>query len=264
MTFEASLLYTAVAASLVMVLAWLIQRRTGDAGIVDVVWAASLGVAALVAATTGPGDAIRRIVIGVIAGGWSLRLAVYLFIDRVYKAEHEDGRYLMLRKQWGDSAHGWFFLFFQAQAFFILAFATPFYVVAHNPEPFGVTDALGIAVWCIALGGEWIADRQLSRHRKDPANKGKTCRTGLWAYSRHPNYFFEWIHWWAYVLLGAGSAWWWLSPTAAIFMLFLLFFVTGIPYTEKRSVESRGDDYRRYQQEVSVFVPWFPKEGSSS
>ena len=109
------------------------------------------------------------------------------------------------------------------------------------------------------MGGETLADLQLSRHRADTANKGKTCRTGLWRYSRHPNYFFEWLHWWSYVFLGLGSVWWYLAPSAAVFMLFLLFFVTGIPYTEQRSIASRGQDYIDYQKETSVFIPWFPK-----
>lgn len=263
MTFISSLGYTGLCASVAMLVAWLIQRRTGDAGIVDVVWSASLGVAAIVAAVTGPGDPTRRIIIGLIASVWSIRLTVYLLIDRILRADHEDGRYLMLREQWEASAQPWFLFFFQIQAFFVLAFATPFYVATHSDTPFGVLDVVGILVWLTALVGESIADRQLARFRADPANRGRTCRIGLWSYSRHPNYFFEWIHWWSYVLLGLGSAWWWLSPAAAFFMLFLLFFVTGIPYTEKRAVASRGDDYRAYQKTTSVFIPWFPKEASS-
>lgn len=215
------------------------------------------------AALDGPGDPLRRAAVGAVAGIWSVRLTWYLFTDRVLDAEHEDGRYLMLREQWGSSAQTWFFVFFQVQAFFVLAFATPFFVAAHSDAPFGTLDVLGIVVWAVSLTGESIADRQLSRFRKNPENQGQTCRIGLWRYSRHPNYFFEWIHWWAYVLLGLGSAWWYLSPAAAVFMLFLFFFVTGIPYTEKRAVASRGDDYREYQRTTSVFIPWFPKERSS-
>jgi steroid 5-alpha reductase family enzyme len=264
MSFETALVTTAASASLLMVIAWLIQRRTGDAGIVDVIWAGSLGAAALAAAYFGPGDMTRRLVVASIAGIWSIRLTTYLFTDRILKAEHEDGRYLMLREQWGPSAQAWFFGFFQIQALFVLAFATPFFVAAYNATPFGVLDLLGISIWLVSLTGETIADRQLSRHRSDPDNKGKTCRTGLWAWSRHPNYFFEWLHWWSYVLIGFGSVWWWLSPAAAVFMLFLLFFVTGIPYTEKRAIASRGEDYRAYQRTTNVFIPWFPKEERTS
>ena len=114
-------------------------------------------------------------------------------------------------------------------------------------------------MWVISIAGESLADRQLSAHRSRPENRGRTCRTGLWAYSRHPNYFFEWLHWWSYVLLSLGAAYWWLSPAAAVFMLVLLFYVTGIPYTEIRARATRGNDYRDYQRTTSVFVPWFPK-----
>ena len=264
MTFPEHLVHTAIGASCAMLAGWVIQRRTRDAGIVDVIWAASLGVAALAAAATGEGDPIRRLIVGFIGSLWSLRLSIYLYVDRILRADHEDGRYLMLREQWGDGAQRWFLIFFQGQAFFDLAFATPFFVAAHNTTPFGWLDAAAIAIWSAALTGESIADRQLARFRADPAKKGSTCREGLWAYSRHPNYFFEWIHWWSYVLLSIGSVWWWLSPAAALFMLFLLFYVTGIPYTEKRAIASRGDDYRNYQQTTSVFIPWFPKEATKS
>ncbi len=264
MTFPENLLHTAIGASCAMLAGWVIQRRTRDAGIVDVIWAASLGVAALAAAATGEGDPIRRLIVGFIGSLWSLRLSIYLYVDRILRADHEDGRYLMLREQWGDGAQRWFLIFFQVQAFFVLAFATPFFVAAHNTTPFGWLDAAAIAIWSAALTGESIADRQLARFRADPAKKGSTCKEGLWAYSRHPNYFFEWIHWWSYVLLSIGSVWWWLSPAAALFMLFLLFYVTGIPYTEKRAIVSRGDDYRNYQQTTSVFIPWFPKEARKS
>jgi len=251
--------WTAGLSSAVMVVAWVMQRRLNDAGIVDVLWSGSLGIAAIGAAIVGEGDPLRRMVLNVIAVMWSFRLTLYLLTDRILKAEREDGRYQMLRQKWGDSAQVWLFVFFQAQAFFVVAFAIPFYVVAQNPLPLGWLDGLGVAIWIIAMGGETLADLQLSRHRADPANQGKTCRSGLWRYSRHPNYFFEWLHWWSYVFLGLGSAWWYLAPSAAMFMLFLLFFITGIPYTEQRAIVSRGQDYIDYQNETCVFIPWFPK-----
>lgn len=258
-----TLLQTTVGAALLacvlMSIIWLIQRHTGDAGIVDVAWSGALGIAAIVAAVWSSGHPTRRVIVGMIAGVWSARLTIYLFVDRILRAEHEDGRYRMLRDQWGESAQPWMFVFFQAQAFFVVAFSIPFFVAAGNEQPIGWFDYAAIAMWVVSIAGESLADRQLSSHRSQPENKGRTCRAGLWAYSRHPNYFFEWLHWWSYVLLSPGAAHWWLSPAAAVFMLVLLFYVTGIPYTEKRALASRGDDYRDYQRTTSVFVPWFPK-----
>ena len=263
MSFETALVTTAASASLLMVIAWLIQRRTGDAGIVDVIWAGSLGAAALAAAYFGPGDMTRRLVVASIAGIWSIRLTTYLFTDRILKAEHEDGRYLMLREQWGPSAQAWFFGFFQIQALFVLAFATPFFVAAYNATPFGVLDLLGISIWLVSLTGETIADRQLSRHRSDPDNKGKTCRTGLWAWSRHPNYFFEWVTWCAWPLLAPATATGSLALVPPVLLFVLLTRVTGIPPAEARALQRRGDAYRRYQAVTSSFIPWPPATDSS-
>ena len=113
-------------------------------------------------------------------------------------------------------------------------------------------------VWLISVFGEYVADRQLATFRADPNNKGKTCRAGLWAYSRHPNYFFEWLHWFTYVLLAINSEYFWYSLVGPVVMLAFLYRVSGIPWTEAQALRSRGDDYRRYQEEVSAFVPWFP------
>ena len=250
----------AVLASAVMAVLYLVQLRTRDAGIVDVAWAALIGVLAVVYAVYGTGYLPRRILVAFLGALWAFRLAGYLLVDRVLRADAEDGRYRMLRESWGDRAQAYFFVFFQVQAFFVIAFALPFFLASINPHPaLTAWDFAGLGVWVIAVLGESTADRQLARFRRDPANRGKTCRAGLWRYSRHPNYFFEWLHWWAYVLISAQSPYGWAALFAPLFMLFLLFYVTGIPYTEKRALASRGEEYRQYQRTTSAFVPWFPK-----
>ena len=88
----------------------------------------------------------------------------------------------------------------------------------------------------------------------------QTCREGWWRYSRHPNYFFEWLHWWSYVALAVGASYWWLTLLSPAVMLYFLVCVTGIPPTEAQALASRGEDYRQYQRTTSVFIPWFPKE----
>ena len=121
------------------------------------------------------------------------------------------------------------------------------------------TITLGICVWLASLVGESIADLQLARFRSNPRNRGKTCRDGLWRYSRHPNYFFEWLHWFAYVCLAWGSPWFVLSLIGPALMLVSLCWVSGIPFVEAQSLRSRGDDYREYQRTTSMLIPWFPK-----
>lgn len=242
---------------------WFWQRRHGDAGIVDVAWAASLGALAIAYAVVAEGDVGRRILLGAVTGTWGFRLAFYLLRDRVLGHE-EDGRYQELRRDWGDKADRRFFVFFQAQALLNVLLSLSFLVVASNGRPFPSAFDLGaIALGLVVVLGQSRADRQLAGFRADPRNKGKVCRVGLWRYSRHPNYFFEWLHWWVYVLLAVGSPLWWLTLIAPFVMLFLVTRVTGIPPTEAQAVRSRGDAYREYQRTTSAFFPWFPRTSLS-
>jgi steroid 5-alpha reductase family enzyme len=245
--------------ALAMVGLFAIQRRTGDAGVVDAGWAAGIGVLALFFAATGPGLPERRLLIGVMAALWSFRLAGYIFKDRVLGGD-EDGRYQALRQQWGARFQLRIFWFFQAQGLLSVLFAVPALVAMSSVRPrLGLLDLAAVAIWLIAVTGETLADRQLAAFRADPANRGRTCRRGLWRYSRHPNYFFEWLHWWSYAVAAVGAPLWWLAAAAPLVMLVFILFVTGIPPTEARALLSRGDDYRDYQRTTSAFVPWFPK-----
>lgn len=238
---------------------WAIQLRTKNAGTVDVAWSAGIGVLALLFAALAEGHAPRRWLVGGLTAVWSLRLAYYLF--RRVSGEPEDGRYQALRASSGPRANRFFFWFFQFQALLVVLFALPPLLAMSVPVgPIRVWDFVGVAICAIAIGGETIADRQLAAWRRNPANRGRTCRSGLWRYSRHPNYFFEWLHWWAYPAFAAGA---WAGVAALLgpaLMLLFLFKVTGIPPTEARALASRGDDYREYQRTTSMFFPWFPKE----
>lgn len=242
---------------LVMSFGWLWQKRHQNAGIVDVLWASGLGLAALLMAATGSGAVAPRVALACMGCTWAARLALHIW-HRV-RGEAEDGRYRHLRSHW-QGHQGKFYAFFQFQAGLVLLFALPFTAVVANPVA-GVTPMLLLAVviWLIAVAGESLADRQLARFRADPANKGKTCRAGLWRYSRHPNYFFEWLHWFAYVALAWGAPFGWLAWSGPVVMYVFLRWVSGIPYTEAQALRSRGDDYREYQRTTSMLIPWFHK-----
>jgi steroid 5-alpha reductase family enzyme len=243
---------------------WFVQRRTGNAGIVDAAWAASIGFLAVFFAATSDGDPLYRIVVALLAGIWALRLSLYIFTDRILN-KPEEGRYVTLRKKWGDNAGRRFFIFYQYQAFFALFFSLPMLVVAHRPDGSrGLWVLPGVLIWIVSVGNTILSDRQLARFRADPGNRGKTCRSGWWRTSRHPNYFFEWLHWWSYVALALAAPYWWVTLLAPGMMLYLLLRVTGIPPTEAQALASRGDDYREYQRSTSMFVPWFPLKGSKS
>jgi steroid 5-alpha reductase family enzyme len=252
----------ALAAGL-MLLAWMVQWRTTDAGIVDFTWAAGLGLLAVGYALLADGDPLRRLLVASMAGLWSFRLAGYILLNRLID-QPEDGRYQQLRAHWHRHTQFKFFAFFQAQALLTAVFAVPFLVVTLTPERPPLLAALVAGfIWILAVGGETLADRQLAAWRADPANRGRTCRAGLWRYSRHPNYFFEWLHWWSYPLLAWGSPEWWLTLLGPTLMLYTLLKVSGIPYTEQQALASRGDDYRAYQRSTSAFIPWFPKKETS-
>lgn len=241
---------------------WFWQQKHRDAGIVDVGWAAGLGLLALLYAVAGEGHPMRRLLVGVMGGAWGFRLALHLLRDRII-GKPEDGRYQTLRRGWGRRAPLAFFIFFQAQGLLDVVLSLPFLLAAMNPAPApGPLDLLAAGVWLVALTGETVADRQLAAWRAEPANRGRTCRVGLWRTSRHPNYFFEWIIWCAHALLAASAPHGWLALFAPLLILLFLFRVTGIPTTEAQALVSRGDDYRRYQAETSVFIPWFPRRVS--
>lgn len=243
----------------VMAAAWARQRRTGNAGLVDVLWSASIGVLALLHLVTADGWLPRRALVCGIAMAWSLRLTAYL--ARRVSSEPEDGRYRELREELGERFDRWIFWFFQAQALLaaLLALAVLVPASAPGPELWRVTDVLGLALFVVSLVGESVADRQLHAWRRDPANRGRTCRAGLWRYSRHPNYFFEWLHWLVYPVVGIGLPLGWVLWLAPLVMYAFVVRVTGIPPTERQSLRSRGDDYRAYQRTTNAFFPGPPR-----
>jgi steroid 5-alpha reductase family enzyme len=246
-----------LACASMMALGWQWQRRRSNAGIVDVLWAAGLGGAAISLALVGQGAAVPRAMLAVLGGLWGARLATHLW--RRVDSEPEDGRYRHLRAHWqGDQRK--LFGFFQFQALLVGLFSLPFLAAAWNPrEGVSVWTGIGVTVWVISVLGESVADRQLARFRADPSNSGRTCRMGLWRFSRHPNYFFEWLHWMTYVALAVGSPLFGLSLIGPVLMYVFLRWVSGIPFTEAQALRNRGEDYRLYQQQTPIFFPWFPK-----
>ena len=241
-----------------MTLLWTWQKKSKNAGIVDVAWSFTTGLLGVWFAWIAPGYFPRRLLVIVLVGAWSMRLGLYL--ARRVLSEKEDGRYNQLRDSWGENADRKLFIFFQVQAVWAVMFAAPMYAAAANPvRGLGVFDLAGALLAFVSLQGETIADRQLARFRKNPANRGRVCQDGLWRYSRHPNYFFEWLHWWAYLLIAVGSPYWWVAAIGVVVMLLFLTKVTGIPPTERQAIRSRGDAYREYQRTTSAFFPWPPK-----
>ncbi|MBL7994902.1 DUF1295 domain-containing protein [bacterium] len=241
-----------------MLAVWLIHIPLKNAGIVDVAWAFGLALLACLYAAMGSGDGIRKWTLGLMVAIWGLRLTLHLFVRVI--GHEEDGRYQQMRKNWTGNIALKFLGFFQFQALLNAVLAIPFLLVAINPSPgLSAFEFTGMAIWLVALAGESTADQQLKTFKNNPANKGKTCRSGLWNYSRHPNYFFEWLIWVSFFVFGLGSPYGWVGIIGPALMLYFLFKVTGIPATEAQALRTKGDDYKEYQRTTSAFFPWFKK-----
>ena len=239
---------------------YLIARRIDNYGIVDIAWSYAFGALATFYALAGPGWPVRRALIATMAVLWRARLGTHLAIRVIGHHPVEDGRYQQLRKDWAGNFTAKMAGFFQMQAASVVLLGAGFLVVCLNPAPaLHPLEFAGAALWLVAISGEALADAQLASFKRHASNQGKVCAVGLWHFSRHPNYFFEWLIWVAYFVFALGSAWGWVALIGPASILYLLLRVTGIPMTEEQSLRSRGDAYRRYQQTTSAFVPWPPK-----
>jgi steroid 5-alpha reductase family enzyme len=243
----------AVVASVSMAALWVLAVRIGDASHVDVAWALLITGCALLYAALADGSGAHRVLAAALASIWGLRLGLYLLFDRVLGRE-EDGRYRALRERWGERANSRLFWFFQLQAAGVVLFSLPFALTALDPGEVGVLEWKGVLLWALGNVGVIVADRQLARWRADPANRGRTLRSGLWAWSRHPNYFFEFVTWCGVALVATAAPWGWTAWIVPAALLFLLFRVTGIPATEAQALRTR-EDYAEYRRTTSVFVP---------
>lgn len=245
----------AIFLSAAMAGAWAIQRHTGRSGWIDTIWSFAVGIGGIAAALFADGDFGRRMVVLVVIAAWSLRLGSH--IGARTHGDDEDPRYAELVAKWGKRAPLRLFMFLQIQALaaFILVLAV--YLAATNSAPFpGGLDVIALLIAVIALAGEALSDLQLFRFRKTPQAKTEVCETGFWRYSRHPNYFFEWLFWccWLFFAL-SGSAWALLALLAPMQMYWLLVHVSGIPPLEAHMLRSRGEKFRALQRRVNAFFP---------
>jgi steroid 5-alpha reductase family enzyme len=238
---------------------WALQFRVRNASIADVGFCLGLIAVVLWYAQEASGETQRKLLVGLMVCVYAGRLGVFLLLNRVI-GRAEDARYQELRRKWGPHERWMIFGYFQLQAAAVTAFSLPFLVVIQNPRPpFALLELAGVLIWLAAILGEAVADCQLSRFRARPWNRDRVCREGLWYFSRHPNYFFEWLHWWAYVVMAIGAPGWPLTLIAPVGMGWALLNISGIPLAERQALKTRGADYREYQQTTNAFLPWKPK-----
>lgn len=237
-------------------LTFLVCRRLQNFSFVDPVWTYCFALVVAGAAWFAPGWPGRGLALVVMVAIWSTRLGTHLL--RRVAAHHpkEDLRYAELRKTWATHLNAKMFAFFEAQGLSVILLSTPFFFILWNTRSeFTLLEYVGAGICAIAWAGEAIADAQLAAFKRTPAAKTGVCDVGLWRYSRHPNYFFEWLIWCGYALISTSADWGWIGWVSPAIMWHLLHNVSGIPPTEAQSLRSRGDAYRRYQQRTSPFLP---------
>lgn len=253
----AALAALTVLLSLTMTCAWLVWRASGNSGWVDTIWTFGLGAIGNASALLS-GWGTRRVIVGSLIVVWTLRLGLH--IARRTAGIVDDPRYAALAKDWGDDASRQMFWLLQKQALVSIPLAFSMFLAASNPYPvLRAQDILAIIVFIIAIGGEAFADRQLRNFRSKAENKDSVCDTGLWNWSRHPNYFFEWLGWIAYPLfaidLSGGFPWGYAALAGPICMYWLLVHVSGIPPLEEHMLRRHGARFRDYQIKTSAFFP---------
>jgi steroid 5-alpha reductase family enzyme len=245
---------------LVFAAVFLVARRLDNYGIVDVAWSYAFTGLALFYALAAGGWGPRRALIATLVTLWSLRLGTHLSWRVMGHHPVEDSRYQQLRRDWAADFPARMYRFFQYQALSVVLLGLPFLLAALHGRPgLHPLEWLGLGVWLAGWVCESVADRQLAAFRRDPARAGQVCDRGLWAWSRHPNYFGEWLIWVGFALIALAAPWGWLGLIAPLGILHLLLNVTGVPTAEASSLRSKGEAYRAYQRRVARFFPRPPR-----
>jgi steroid 5-alpha reductase family enzyme len=252
-------IFVAVSLSLIMASAWYVQQKSGNSSWVDVTWSLGVGGVAVTAAAWPLGQTWphwRQMVLVVLAASWCLRLGLH--IAKRNRAAADDPRYRNLIYQWGSDSARRMFWFLQSQAAVGIVLALSIVVAAHNPNlDLRIQDLVGLVVLMVAIVGEAIADSQLRAFKA--VNRNAICDVGLWGWSRHPNYFFEWLSWLAYPIIAIDFAcnnpYGWLALAAPACMYWVLVHVSGIPPLEDHMLRSRGEAFRAYQRRTHAFFP---------
>lgn len=242
----------------IMSVLWVMSLILNDSSIVDIFWGAGFVLAVwavfLMVNSTGARDWLIAILVSI----WGIRLTLHVGARNIGKGE--DFRYTIMREKrkgqwWWQS----FFIVFIFQGFLMWLIASPLTAIqlpVFN-DSLGFLDYLGVIVWAIGFFFEAIGDYQLSRFKTDPKNKGKLLKTGLWRFTRHPNYFGDAAQWWGFYLLALSAGAWW-TIVSPILMTYLLVRVSGVALLE-RSLKRKKEGYQEYADNTNVFLPWFPK-----
>lgn len=243
-----------------MTLLWLLSLALKDASIVDIFWGTGFVILAwLYFAITPDGLPARKLLIAILTTIWGLRLSIHIGLRNIGKGE--DFRYQKWRREAGE--RWWwqsFFKVFFLQGFLMWLISTPLLAAQIGTTSTQLTswDALGGLVWAIGFFFEAVGDWQLARFKAKPENKGKLLTSGVWRYSRHPNYFGDAAQWWGFFIIAAAAGGFW-TVYSPILMTILLLRVSGVALLEKTLAKEKPG-YEEYIEKTSAFVPWFPRD----
>jgi steroid 5-alpha reductase family enzyme len=242
-----------------MILLWLLSLALRNSSIVDIFWGTGFVIVTWAAFLLGDqGYLPRKLLLAALVTVWGLRLSLHIL--RRNWGKPEDFRYAKWRQESG--ARWWWFSFFKVfalQGILLWIISAPLVMGEISPTPtfLGWLEGLAVLVWGIGFFFEAVGDGQLARFKADPASRGKLLNTGVWRYTRHPNYFGDAAQWWGYFLIAAASGGLW-TVFSPILMTFLLVRVSGVGLLEKTLKDSKPG-YREYMERTSAFVPWFPR-----
>jgi steroid 5-alpha reductase family enzyme len=246
-----------------MLAGWIVSLVLRNVTVVDSLWGTGFVIIAWITHAFGQGYAGRSFLLALLTTMWGLRLSVYLTLRN--RGHGEDPRYGAWRAQYGENF--WIVSLFnvfliQALVLWVVALALQYGQLATRPAGLTAFDAVGVVLWFVGMAFETVADLQLYRFKSDPANRGKVMDRGLWAYSRHPNYFGEALVWWGIYIIAAATPHSWWTIISPVLITVVLLKVTGVALTEKTTLEKRPA-YRDYIARTSAFFPWFPKKDAS-
>jgi steroid 5-alpha reductase family enzyme len=258
-SFGELLAVNALLVAAIMIATWLVSVWLRNASIVDVVWGKGFAAIGLASGLLAAGAPARRALVACLALVWGLRLATHLFLRN--RGQPEDFRYQAMRRHWG-ARFWWLSLFtvFALQGTLMFVVSLPLQRACAAPEPasLGAWDALGSAFWLVGMTFESVGDWQLRRFRADPRNAGRVLDSGLWRYTRHPNYFGDCLVWWGFFALALGVPGGLLTLVSPVVMTILLRRVSGVTLLE-RSLQRRKPAYAAYMARTNAFVPGPPR-----
>ncbi len=251
------LIYSSLAVFIYMLLWFVVAIIKKDNGIFDVAWGLGFVVLALLNLSLSENIYLTQLLITFLISVWAVRLALHISYRK--RGKKEDFRYAAWREQWGKKAVLKTFVnVAMLQGFFMLIIGLPIIVVNYKPAPnFNIINYIGVAVWIVGFLFEAFGDYQLLKFKQDASNKGKIMTSGLWKYTRHPNYFGEAAMWWAVFLIAFSGSYSWMI-VSPITITFLLVKVSGVPMLEAKYKDN--PHFIEYARKTSNFVPWFPKK----